>query len=201
MLVEKIMSEKVVTIPVTAGLGQAVSMMKEFDIRHLPVVEGDRLLGLVTEGDLRGAIFPAMIEDIGVKDLMISNPATVSPSAAIEDAARIFYRRKIGCLPVVDDAGNLKGIITTADMLAAFIEIMGFLTASSRLDVVLPDKPEALEEACRIIQKGGARIVRVSLTQLRGNRPVHLFRLDKTDLDPIVKDLTRAGHKVVSRLG
>ena len=63
------------------------------------------------------------------------------------------------------------------------------------------ERDHSLEEACRIIQKGGARIVGVSLTQLRGNRPVHLFRLDKTDLDPIVKNLTRAGHKVISSLG
>ena len=73
MQVKKIMTQHVVTIPVTAGLEEAVALMKQFDIRHLPVVKGKKLIGLVTQGDLRGALFPAILEDIGVKDLMITN--------------------------------------------------------------------------------------------------------------------------------
>ena len=200
MQINKIMSNEVVTISADADLLEASTLMKEFDIRHLPVVEKGKLIGLVTESDVRGATVPAMIEDLKVRDIMVSSPYTVTPETMLEDAARLVYRHKIGCLPVVDKSGRLKGIITVADMLAALIELTGFLFASSRLDVVLPDYPEALEEACRIIQQNQGRIIGVSLTHLRDDRPVHLFRLHKTDLDPIVKDMAAAGYMVISTL-
>ena len=200
MLVKKIMSANVVTISVEAGLQEAAALMKEFDIRHLPVMEHGKLIGLVTERDVQGAFFPAMLEDIGVRDLMVADPITVSPDTMLEDAARLIYRHKIGCLPVVDDEGCVVGIVTVADLLAALIEVMGFLFASSRLDVILPSRPEALEEACRIIGREGGRIIGVSMTQLRQNQQTHLFRLHKTELGMIEKSLESAGFQVVSAL-
>jgi acetoin utilization protein AcuB len=201
MRVDKIMSRNVVTIPVSAGLEEAAALMKEFDIRHLPVVNNDRLIGLITEGDLRGAIFPAMLEDLAVEDLMVGKPITVRPETTLEEAARLVYRNKIGCLPVIDGDRRLLGIVTVADMLAALIEVMGFLYASSRLDLILPERPEALEEACRIIQKQKGSIIGISLTELKKDQPVHLFRLRKTDLDPIVRELEESGYRVLSTLG
>ncbi|MEW5723525.1 MAG: CBS and ACT domain-containing protein [Thermodesulfobacteriota bacterium] len=200
MQVSRIMSKNVVTLPVTADLNEAMRLMKEYDIRHLPVVEDGRLVGLVTERDVRGALFPSMIEEISVQDLMITNPITVSPETRLEDAARLVYRRKIGCLPVVDEGRRLVGIVTVADMLAALIELMGFISASSRLDVVLPDRPEALEEALRIIQRNGGQVISVSQTSLCTKKPVHLFRLQKTDLNPIVEAMKEVGFSVVSSL-
>jgi len=201
MQVRKIMSPNVITIPIQAGLEDAARLMKDYDIRHLPVVDGEVLVGLVTERDVRGAMFPAMLEDISVRDLMVADPTTVTPDTLLEDAARLVYRQKIGCLPVIDREGRLQGIVTVADMLAALIEVMGFLSGSSRLDVELPNRPEALEEAVHIILENGGRIIGVSLTKLDKEQPIHLFRLQKIDLEPIVSDLSRAGYKVVSSLG
>ena len=200
MQVKRIMSRDAVTIAPEAGVEEAMSLMKEYDIRHLPVVDNGRLIGLVTEGDIRGAIFPAMIEDLTMRDLMVSEPITVGPETMLEDAARIVYRHKIGCLPVVDGAGLLQGIVTVADMLGALIEVMGFISATSRMDVILPEQADALENALRIITDGGGRIIGVSLTHLGYSKPVHLFRLQKTDLDPIAARLTAAGYEVVSVL-
>jgi acetoin utilization protein AcuB len=105
----------------------------------------------VTEGDLRGAIWPSLVEDIQVKDLMITDPVVAQPETMLEEAARLVHQHKIGCLPVVDRRGALMGIITVVDLLAAVIEFMGLLTVSSRLDVRLPKRPEAFEEVLRII--------------------------------------------------
>ena len=201
MLVTKIMSRDVVTAVQSATLEEAATLMKEHDIRHLPVVQNGRLMGLVTERDVRGALFPSLIEEITVKDLMIANPVTVGPDTLLEDAARVIYQRKIGCLPVVDVDGELLGIVTVADMLAALIELMGFLSASSRLDVILTEAEDSLEKAVRIIQQEGGRVLGVSLTQLRKDKPVHLFRLQKTDLTDIIKKLNKAGYEVISSLG
>ena len=200
MLVQSIMSTEVITIPVGAGLHQAAAVMKEHGIRHLPVVQDGRLIGLVTETDVRSALFPAMLEDITVKDLMVNDPYTVTPDTVLEDAARIFYRHKIGCLPVVGSKGDLKGIVTIADMLSALIEVMGFLFASSRLDVVLPDKPEALEAAIHIIQKNGGRIIGISLNMMKKDEQMHMFRMHKIDLEPIAQAMEKAGFSVISSL-
>jgi acetoin utilization protein AcuB len=201
MLVTKIMSRDVVTVVEGASLEEAATLMKEHDIRHLPVVRNSLLVGLVTERDVRGALFPSLIEEITVKDLMIANPVTVGPDSLLEDAARVIYQRKIGCLPVVDDDGDLLGIVTVADMLAALIELMGFLSSSSRLDVILTAADDSLEKAVRIIQQEGGRVLGVSLTQLRKDKPVHLFRLQKTDLTDIIEKLSKAGYEVISSLG
>jgi acetoin utilization protein AcuB len=131
---------------------------------------------------------------------MVSEPITIGPEALIEEAARIIYRRKIGCLPVVDEGDRLVGILTVADLLTALIEFMGFLTSSSRLDVVFPGRPEDLAEACRIIQQNGGELIGISLTHFKKNEPTHLFRLRKTDLDPIVSEMEAAGFRVVSSL-
>ena len=200
MQVKQIMSKEVVTLSEETGLEEAALLLKRFDIRHLPVVRNDELIGLVTESDLRGVMFPAMIEDISVRDMMIADPVTVTPETSIEDAARLIYRHKIGCLPVVSENKALQGIVTVADMLAALIELMGFLSSSSRLDVVLPDRPEALEDAMHIIIKNGGKVIGISQSGWKTDRTVHLFRLQKTDLDPIVRAMKGAGFSVISCL-
>lgn len=200
MKVHRFMAENVVTISKNADIGEAAALLKEHSIRHLPVVENGKLVGLVTEGDVRGAIFPAMLEDITVEDLMINDPVTVNLDTMLEDAARLVYEHKIGCLPVLDDHGNLEGIITVVDMLAALVNLMGFLSDNSRMDLILPDRPEAFEEVCGIIQRNGGRVISVSLTHLIEDQPIHLFRLEKINLDPIVGELEDRGYRVVSRL-
>jgi acetoin utilization protein AcuB len=200
MFVKKFMSSEVVTVSEKARIEEALGLLKEHSIRHLPVVEDGKVIGLVTENDLHGAVFPAMLEEITVKDVMNSRPVTVDIDAPLEEAARLIYHNKVGGLPVVDPAGNLKGIITMVDMLLALIDLMGFISTNSRLDLILPNRPNAFEEAIRVIQENGGRIISVSMTRQNDDRQVHLFRLEKINLDPIVDKLSALGYEVVSRL-
>lgn len=200
MLVKKFMSSKPVTVSEETGVGEAVNLLKKHSVRHLPVVKGKKVVGLVSETELRGAIFPAMLEDLTVKDLMISQPVTVDPEAPLEEAARLIYHNKVTALPVVDKTGELGGIITMVDMLLALIDLMGFISTSSRLDIILPDRPDAFEEAIRIVQENGGSIINISMTRLSDSQQVHLFRLEKINLDPIVEKLNALDYEVVSRL-
>ena len=200
MLVKKFMNRNLVTVSENSSVEEAVGLLKTHSIRHLPVVEDGKIVGLVTESELRGAIFPAMLEDITVKDLMNRDPVTVDSEAPLEEAAALIYHHKVGGLLVVDEAGKLEGIITMVDMLLALIDLMGFISASSRLDLVLPDRPDAFEEVTRIIQENSARIISVSMTRLNDERQVYLFRLEKIDLEPIVDKLEALDYEVVSRL-
>lgn len=200
MLVKRFMSRNTVVIGPGADIAAAAALLKAHSIRHLPVVEEGRLVGLITEGALREAAFPAMIAELTVRDLMIGQPLTIGGDTPLEEAARKVYVNKVGCLPVVDRSQRLEGIITVVDMLGALIELMGLLSENSRLDVSLPDDQGAFEHVCRIIQKNGGRITNITLTRVFEDKPVHLFRLEKIDLDPIIDEIERSGYKVLSRL-
>jgi len=200
MLVKKFMSSKLVIVSEEASIAEAVNLLKKHSIRHLPVVKGEKVVGLVTETELRGAIFPAMLEDLTVKDVMINQPVTVDPEAPLEEAARLIYHNKVTALPVVDKTGELRGIISMVDMLLALIDLMGFISASSRLDIILPDRPDAFEEVIRIVQENGGSIINISMTRLSDDQQVYLFRLEKINLDPIVEKLNALDYEVVSRL-
>ena len=196
MLVKSWMVKKLITINRDCTVVEALSVMKKYSIRHLPVVEDQRLMGLITESDLREVMLPSLVRDIPVDQVMIEDPVTVGPEDSLEEAARIIYKNKIGGLPVVD-RGRLIGILTTPDILAAFIELMGLLQTSSRLDVRLAEKPQAFEEASGIIQKNGGQIISVGIMG-KGKQKTHLFRLKRAPLEPIIRSLGKKGHRVIS---
>ena len=196
MQVSKWMIKDVIAINREADIKEAIRLMEKYSIRHLPVVEGEQFLGLVTEGDLRQLLIPAMLEEIKVKDVMITDPITVTPDTDIETAATLIYTYKIGGLPVVED-GKLVGILTSTDILRASIEIMGILTAGSRLDVMIGDDPAAFKEVYNIIHRHKGRIISLGILP-NEKETIYSFRLEKCDLRPIVEELSSQGCKVVA---
>src|SRR5262249_25168965 len=97
---------------------EAVSLLRRHVSRHLPVMEGDRVVGVVTDRDLRGA------EPGKRVDTIMSHPVVVvSPRTAMEKAARLLFDRRIGCLPVIEE-GRLVGILTQTDAVAALVNMM-----------------------------------------------------------------------------
>ena len=187
-----------VTISREALLQDAQKLMKENDFRHLPVVDDDDIMvGFITESDLREFSFPSMVDDIPVHQVMVINPITINQNASVESAAKLIHDYKIGGLPVLDKK-KLVGIITLSDLLAAFIELLGILKSSTRLDVIV-SKKGGVDDVTRIVKKFNGEIVSVALESQTSRRKVHYFRLDKCDeIDPIVKALEKAGHKVIS---
>lgn len=187
-----------VTINKEALLQDAQKLMKENDFRHLPVVdEDDNMVGFITESDLRQFSFPSMVEDIPVHKVMVINPITINLNASVETAAKLIHDYKIGGLPVLDKK-KLVGIFTLSDLLAAFIEVMGLFKSSTRLDVIV-NKKGGVDDVTRIVKKYKGEIVSVALESQTSRRKVHYFRLDKCDdVEPIVKALEKAGHKVIS---
>jgi len=198
MSVERYMTKELITIPEDASIQTAILVMKEHSIRHLPVVKNGIFVGLVTQSDLRGVVIPSLYGEISIKDVMIANPIIVHPDDSIEIAASLIYQHKIGSLPVVKD-NTLVGIITINDILAAFIEMMGVLKQSTRLDLVLRDSPESFEEVSRIIKENGGQVISVGMLERDDEATVYSFRLQKgKNLDSVVRHLEQAGHRVVS---
>ena len=196
-------AEWMVKDPIVVTLDQrvqdCVDLMREHSIRHLPVVENQRLIGLVTESDLREVFLATLVEDLTIQGVMITEPLTVTPDTEIEDAAKLIYYRKIGGLPVVDDYGQVVGILTVADLVEAFIELMGLLKSSSRIDVVLGDDPEAFERVSGLIRSKGGEVISVGISGKDfGENRTYFFRLEKCDVEAIASALQEAGFKVIS---
>jgi acetoin utilization protein AcuB len=196
MKVKHRMIKKLVTIESDATIPHAIEVMKRHSIRHLPVVEGKSFLGLVTSGDLRQAFYPSMINKLTISDIMIRKPITVDPETSLEEATSLIFRHKIGGLPVVDKE-KLVGIITVSDILEAFIQIMGVLKSSSRIDVILGDKPDALEQVSRIIKQNKGEIISMGMSSHRSKgKRIYYFRLEKCNTTRIAKALEENGYKV-----
>lgn len=199
MKVNEWMAKDPVTVTKDQKVQDCVDLMKKHSIRHLPVVENKKLIGLLTESDLREVFLASLMEDLSIEGVMISEPITVSPNTEIEDAAKLIYYHKIGGLPVVDDYEYVVGMITVADLVEVFIELMGVLKSSSRIDVILGDEPEAFERVSGLIRSEGGEIISVGISghRLRRKR-IYFFRLKKCNVKHITGTLQKAGFKVVS---
>lgn len=120
--VRDVMQRRVTTIGDDDSLALAQQLMAWREVRHLPVVRGGRVLGVLSERDvLRGRADPALGLTAKVKDVMSCPPAHVHPNAELADAAAELTTKKLGCLPVIQ-AGELVGMLTTSDVLGAMAQ-------------------------------------------------------------------------------
>src|SRR5512137_830517 len=128
MLVQDIMTSPVIAISPDISLQDAYRIIEERGIRHLPVMEIEKLVGVITDRDLRlatSALAPTPFPpDAKVSAIMCKFPFTADPADPVEDAARLMREKKIGCLPVTDDS-RLVGIITGLDLLDALMRMTG----------------------------------------------------------------------------
>ena len=211
MQVERRMKANPITVSPEDSFRHAMTLIRQRGIRHLPVVEEGRLVGIVTDRDLRQASpSPAtsleihelhyLLQRMKVREIMTTKLITVTPETSIEEAARLMLEHKIGGLPVLR-AGVLVGILTETDILRAFVDLTGLQSDQTRLELVLEDRPGAFLEVCRIIQDQGgdfASMVSATLPHAGQDRKVMVFRLEGVQAEPLVKHLEQSGHTVLS---
>jgi acetoin utilization protein AcuB len=201
MKIRSLMIPDPISITEKTSIKEAIEVMKVNSIRHLPVTgEANMLVGFVTLADLRTGLIPSMVAGLTLSDLMIKNPIIVDPDSEIEIAAQLIYKHKISGIPVVKK-GKLVGIITESDMLRAFIDMMGILNASSRIDVSIGSEPGTLRKAVQIIEENGGEIVNVGMTPYQKTRKkVYFFRLNQCDTGLIKDALEAEGFRVVAAM-
>lgn len=138
MLAKDIMTTEVLTVPPETSAEEAYNLMKTNNIRSLPVVDPDEgLVGIVTDRDVRQVIIPwrtrherrgrefyYLARDTDVEDIMTQEVVTITPETSVAEAARLIYQHKFGGLPVVDQEGEVVGIITTIDLIGLLIRKM-----------------------------------------------------------------------------
>lgn len=127
-----IMSTDVITVPLSATLAEARSLMHENRFHHLPVVnDGEDFVGLLTQTDVLAATDSILRDvenrvrarNIPIEDVMVRNVATINEDASVRQAALFLEKHRIGCLPVVT-SGKLVGIITDTDFIAVAINLL-----------------------------------------------------------------------------
>ncbi len=193
MRIKDLMIPDPITVSITSSIDEALDCMKVNSIRHLPVVsEGNELQGFVTLADLKQSLIPSLVGNLKLTDIMIKQPVTVSPADDVEWAAQLIYKKKISGLPVVKNS-TLVGIITESDILRAFINMMGILSNSSRIDAVVGADPGAFKKAVQIINDSGGDIINVGMTAKEDSRKTYYFRLTSCDTKPIKSALEKAG--------
>jgi acetoin utilization protein AcuB len=190
------MSSPVHTIAPEARVEDAVALLRRHGIRHLPVIETDRVVGVVTDRDLRGAA-----RETEVRAIMSQPALQVTPRTGIDRAARLLFDKRIGCLPVVED-GRLVGILTQTDAVAALVEVVRLQVGGRHAEIVVSFRPDAMALAHQAIRPLGAESARlVSATREPAGRGVapERVRLDIESREPrrVIQALRAAGLEVV----
>lgn len=206
MLVEDVMTRHVITASPDTTVMDTLTIARSNRIRHVPITENNLLKGVVSDRDLRDvspSILASMdvdlLEETLVKDIMTTEVITVHPLDSVEEAARLLYEHKIGCLPVVTGKNTLVGIVTDGDILFCFVEMMGMLQRGTVLRVETPDTPEAVKQLLDIVFGHRVSIISSYLLprdeNLSGARQL-ILRLQSIDPGGVVRDLRQQGYRV-----
>jgi len=189
MLVRYRMSSKVVTVEPQRSIADARALLARHHVRQLPVLRADRLVGIVTDRDLRAA--PASAQTVG--DVMTAKPFMTAPDTPVDEAARLLRTHKINALPVVDKT-KLVGIVTATDVLAAFIELSGVAEPTYRVVVTADDRTLTPAMLSQIIQRTHGEVKWVH-RDLKRKHVLHA-RLKTQRIDDVVTALEAAGFDV-----
>jgi acetoin utilization protein AcuB len=200
MLVQDIMTSPVIAISPDVSLQAAYQTMQEKRIRHLPVLEFEKLVGVITDRDLRLAtstLAPTpFAPGAKVSAVMCKSPFTADPADPVEDAARLMREKKIGCLPVTDD-DRLVGIITGLDLLDALMRMTGADKPSGRLEVRLPDHPGELARLASFLSHRDLNIHSI-LTYPEGSEIIRaVLRVGSIEVRLLAQDLRRDEFDVI----
>lgn len=169
MFVGERMSRPVISVAPETPVHDAFAMFKKDHIRRAPVVKDGKLLGIVTENDLRNASpSPAttlsiwemnyLISKVTVKQVMSKKVKTIDVDTPIEEAARIMTDSSIGGMPVTRD-GKIVGIITETDLFKIFLELMGAREKGVRVSALVEDKPGQLAKVSKAITESGGNFI------------------------------------------
>lgn len=209
MSVKDFMTRKVVYISPDTTIAHAADLMREQDLHRLPVIENDKLVGLVTEGTIAEAspskatslsIYEMnyLLNKTKVKDVMIKDVITVSAYASLEDATYLMYKNKVGILPVVDN-DQLYGVITDRDIFVAFLQVSGYGEEGVRARFIVDNKAGELGKIIRLVSDKEYNIVSTVQIATKSGKVVIEVQIEgKVDLEEVRSLFEDAGIEVDS---
>jgi acetoin utilization protein AcuB len=172
MLVKGWMTSDVMTIDEDTSMMKASQIMKENNIRRLPVMHKGKLVGMVTDRDIKEAS-PSkattldvhelyyLLSELKVKDIMSKNVFTIGPEETVEKAAVKMLEHRISGLPVVNEKGKVVGVITQGDIFKVLVSLTGIYRGGIQFAFNLEDRPGSIKEVGDMIRKHGGRMVSI----------------------------------------
>jgi acetoin utilization protein AcuB len=212
MLVKNWMSKNVISVDVNDSMHDAMKLMKENKIRMLPVMEEGKLVGIITDRDIKRASasdattleiheLTYLMIRIKVMDIMNKKPITVRFDHTLEETAEVLLNNKISGVPVVGDKGGVVGIITQTDLFRALISMTGIGKRGIQFAFQLEDRPGSIKEVCDIIREYGGRMVSILSSYEgvpEGYRKVYIrsYSIDRSKLQQL-KDKFKKNFNVL----
>lgn len=209
MAVKDFMTKKVVYVSPNTSVAHAADLMKEQGLRRLPVIEQDRLVGLVTAGTMAEAspskatslsIYEMnyLLNKTKIRDVMIKDVVTISPYASLEDAIYVMMTHKIGVLPVAEN-GVMSGIITDRDVFKTFLRVSGYGEEGVRVRLFLKDEAGAFEKVIKAFADDKRNIRSIVVNKENDDKVVVEVQLDGSfDTDQLQHQLKELGIQVDS---
>ena len=211
MFVSRSMTRKVITVDENADILEAKEKMADHRIRHLPVVMKDnRLCGIVTDRDIRSAM-PSSVLDapdhdralarlakIKVTEIMTKNPVTLSPQDTLQDALLMIQEKKVGAFTVVDEQGILKGILSTRDLMRAFINVLGIGEPGTLLCILAEEKIGQMKKIVDAVTEENISFGSILVARYweEGKRAVFPYLLT-LNVAPVKKKLEKLGFTLL----
>jgi len=211
MKVKERMSPKVITVNKETSINEAFTLMKENNIRRLPVMEKGAVVGIVTLSDLNQAApstatslsiheLNYLLAKTKIKDVLPKRQEviTIGPENYIETAAKKMRHHRISGLPVVD-GDRLVGMVTETDIFDAFIDILGVRKTHSRIDLYVDDRPGTIAKITGIIAAAGMNILN-TVVYYDGQRDKYkmIIRIEELDCEDVVQKLKESGYELES---
>jgi len=205
MLVKHWMSKEPITLDENDAMDKAIKVMKQHNIRMLPVTKKGKLVGVVTDRDVKRAsasdattldVYELMylLSKLQIKQIMTRDPITVEPDLTVEEAAQLFLEHKISGAPVVDKKGVICGVITSSDVHRLLISLTGVGQRGIQFAFRLADRPGSIKEVADVIRDFGARMMSILTSYDRvpeGFRNVYIriFNVDRSRLEALKQAL------------
>ncbi len=210
MFVGRRMTRNLITVTPETSILKVKNFLKQYNIDQVPVVEGKKLVGMITDKDIReNSASPAstlsvhelnyLLSEMKAEEIMTKKLFTVSPGTSIEDAVKVINEKRVNSLPVVVN-DELVGIITTCDMLNVLLEFMGVDTPSSRVELTMSGDMGEIAEISTIINNKGLKIISIMSAVSRSREDVRttLIRVNTDDPTDLCNAFTDAGYKVTN---
>lgn len=169
MLVKNWMNRIVFTIDMNEPMTMAMRLMKQHKVKVLPVVEKEKLIGIISNGDIKRASaseattldiheLAYLIDQIKVGDIMTKHVVTVSPLLTIDEVAEIMMEKNISSIPVLDENKKIIGIVTETDILKVLISLTGMERRGVDFGIEVVDEPGSIKTLTDQIRASGGRI-------------------------------------------
>lgn len=205
MRIEEVMQRQIHTLLPSHTITDALQLLRNHKIRHIPIVDNNKLLGIVTDRDLKEAIPSPLAEmkdtDINLTPLeriMTTDVIVGHPLDFMEDAALLFHTYQIGCLPIISGK-RLVGILTKTDLLKKYIEMTGADQPSSQIELRVVHKPGVLFEVAKVFKELNINVLSVLVypDQQSSDYKVLMVRLKTMNPLRCIELLTESGFEVL----